>query len=231
MVTQMRCRLVSGPDRLWHGTLVAPDLRDDQLPEDVCQGVVALLPLLASHESALVAWFATDSEARPPSLPEDGHIGDDSEGRIHYRFCPSDALGAQLLAAWRANWGLRVYPAAAPSAALDALEEQNGDMSGDRTLGLEPPPPSSSGILSLTRAVLHTARFVWRLSFASYRKTLLDPFQHAHWRLPVNRLGAYLEKGGHDDVGTVEFMTTSRPDPLRVRKALEAGGRRVSLEP
>lgn len=102
---ELACRVASGPDGLWHGCVRASDLRDDVLPEDLGDLVVALLPVVTSHEAALVAWFVVDSERALPSVISDGQIGNESQGTVFYRFCAPDSLSAQLKATWASHLG------------------------------------------------------------------------------------------------------------------------------
>jgi len=125
-----------------------------------------------------------------------------------------EELAEQLPSIWNAADGVRVYPV------IDELDVERivsphfEDRSDEKRLGMDYETKwfirTESGIVALLGATLHTLGFVVRLlTSKGYRQELLDPFRQRQLTQMVESCGAYMEKGGHDDVHVLKLMTST----------------------
>jgi hypothetical protein len=230
-VPNLHCQLVSGPDDLWYGELSSPDLSDADLPDDLCRGLAELLAVLGCPHSAVVVWMGNDPDDPRPPLPHDGTTQDPEGEEMHYRFCDEPALSAHCSTVWQARLGLRLFPSVSPAEGLAALHEQLQDLSDERRLGLIAPEADRGVLRAIGAALLHVARFAFRLLLSrSYREELLNPFRQAHWLKPTMALGAYIEKIDYDEDAVIAFMSRSEPKEELLRRAFGSSGRTVTVE-
>ena len=176
-----------------------------------------LLSNMSGRRASIAAWFVT-SEARTLYRPKDarqlGKSDPTSSPVLWQYFKQPAALAEHLPTIWNEADGVRVYPVADEADVERIVSPHFEDRSDEQRLGLDHENKwflrTESTILGLLGAVLDSLRFAVRLLTSErYRQELLDPFRQSHLMRTVESCGAYMEKGGHDDVHVLELMTST----------------------
>ncbi len=177
-----------------------------------------LLSTMSGRRASIAAWFVTEdtrSLFRPEGARQLGKSDPTSSAVLWRYFKEPGELAEHLPSIWNGADGVRVYPVTDEADVERIVSPHFEDRSDDERLSLDYENKwwssrTESAILGLLGALLHTLGFVARLLTSKrYRQELLDPFRQSHLTRIVESCGAYMEKGGHDDVHVLELMTST----------------------
>ena len=179
--------------------------------------IAELLSTMSGRRASIVAWFDTEDTRplfRPVAARQLGESDPQSSTVLWRYFEEPTELVEHLPSIWKGADAVRVYPVTDQSDIERIVSPHFEDRSDEERLGLDYENKrflkSESAVIRLLGAVLHITGFIARLfSSKRYRQELMDPFRQSHLTRIVESCGAYMEKGGHDEVHVLELMTST----------------------